>query len=369
VRIVVITNNAFLKEKVFCQLWYEGHESPVISRISDIELTWIWETNTDGYSPYFISCENPLKKIPKFVSIVENRCDDANNLLEIFYKPRVEKKKGFFVCLKDMIFKDDISDRLIEWVEIVKLLKAEKIVVYVTDILPQVLRVLKFYESQGFVDINFMKYPKMTTENLTLVQHHQNEMVPYQDCFYKNYNEFDYVVPIDVDELIMPLMDRTWPELMKRILDNKPENAFFDSYEARNTHFYHVDDYLKRKFPERKIFHFLDNTLRNKEPFAVKNAPKSFIPVNNSLVVNNHYPLKCLKGNRSCKDYQIELEYGLLFHYRKTCVGDLDSEDCKNNEIDKAVNDTSLWRFKEEIIKNVEEQVKKLQNFNIENLD
>jgi hypothetical protein len=360
-----MANNANLSDTAFCQFWYDSNDDPLITKVFEKIPLWpsYWGTNENGFSPYLISCENPLKRIPKFVSIVEDRCDDAFNLLQVCYKPKSEKLKNFVVCVKNMNFKNDISSNLIEWLEILKIFKVDRVIVYVTEVHEEVMKVLTFYQSQGLLHVNYMKYPELIDESPLQVL--QNEMIPYQDCFYKSYNEFNYVVPIDIDEFIIPLKpeDRTWIDLMRRILSKKTENSLYDSYEARNIHFYYVDDYLKKIHPERKVYHFLDNTLRNPQHFDVRFGTKSFISTKRTLIVHNHYPLKCLKKSQECNDYQIELEDGQLNHYRKTCTGDLDSEDCKKEEIDKAVNDTILWKYADELKKNVENTLKNFKDY------
>jgi hypothetical protein len=128
-----------------------------------------------------------------------------------------------------------------------------------------------------------------------------------------------------------------------------------------------LDDYLKKTNPDGKVHHFLDNTLRVKDYLKPRAGTKSFVSTKNVLVVHNHFPLKCVKGN--CRNYQIDLKDGHLAHYRNKCAGDLNATDCKKAGIDKAVNDTTLWKFNNEIIENVENQVKKIEKFEIENLD
>lgn len=239
VRILLLASKPNITEKVYCQFWYEGHEDPITSKAVGIDLLWIWSANP-GYSPYVITCENYIRKVPKFISIVEERCDHARNLLEVHHKAKMEKKKNFVVCLKDMNFRDDISRNLVEWLEILKIFGADKVAAYVIKVHPRTMNVLKFYESQGFVDLKVLEFPKITNEFNTTVQRQQKERIAFNDCFYKNYNEFNFVVPLDVDELIVPLRpkDRTWMDLMERILKKKP-NANFDSYEARDVRFIH----------------------------------------------------------------------------------------------------------------------------------
>ena len=64
------------------------------------------------------------------VSVVESKCDQATNNLRVTYNPlkEGEKKKKFAVCVKGLDFPDkDISERLMEWIELLNILGAEKV--------------------------------------------------------------------------------------------------------------------------------------------------------------------------------------------------------------------------------------------------
>ncbi|KAG5666344.1 hypothetical protein PVAND_014379 [Polypedilum vanderplanki] len=103
-----------------------------------------WGVNDKGASPYLISCTNPflfkviydifINLIPQYISIVENECDHANNVLEIKNKrPKDGHKKHFLVSVKGIDFVDDVSLLLIEWFEILKLLGVDKVEVFVVN--------------------------------------------------------------------------------------------------------------------------------------------------------------------------------------------------------------------------------------------
>ena len=67
---------------------------------------------------------------PISVSVVENRCDEATNNLRVTYNPlkEGERKNKFAVCVKGLDFpNDDISLRLMEWVEMLNILGADKV--------------------------------------------------------------------------------------------------------------------------------------------------------------------------------------------------------------------------------------------------
>lgn len=63
-------------------------------------------------------------------------------------------------------------------------------------------------------------------------------------------------------------------------------------------------------------------------------------------------------------NYQIKLDDAQLSHFRLRCDGDLESKSCKNLNLKSAVNDTSMWKYRDEIVKNVEiarDRIEKLE--------
>ena len=95
-----------------------------------------------------MSCQIPHShwgKVPVSVSLVENKCEYANNNIRVVYnrkKPKTSSKKTFGVCVKGLDFPgEDLSLRLVEWIELVTLLGAGKIYMYLMDVHPNVLKV------------------------------------------------------------------------------------------------------------------------------------------------------------------------------------------------------------------------------------
>jgi Glycosyltransferase family 92 len=105
-----------------------------------------------------MACQLPKthwKLTPVAVSVVENMCDTATNNLKVIYnKLEAETKNPFAVCVKGLDFPDeDISVRMIEWLEVLASLGANKIFLYELEVHPNVTKVLKYYEKRGLVSI------------------------------------------------------------------------------------------------------------------------------------------------------------------------------------------------------------------------
>ena len=74
--------------------------------------------------------------VPASVSVVEKECDSATNNLQVTYNPLNDgaRKKKFAVCVKALDFPDvDLSVRLVEWMEMLNILGADKVLLVDTD--------------------------------------------------------------------------------------------------------------------------------------------------------------------------------------------------------------------------------------------
>ena len=148
VRILGMINRLEPKVKTFCQLWFNDSKEPVFSKVLEYKYIWYkkWGNYKQGlFQPYLLACQLPKThwgKAPASVSIVENQCDTATSNLRVIYnKPEGEKKK-FAVCVKGMDFPDDdLSVRLVEWIELLNTLGADKIFLYNLEVHPNVTKV------------------------------------------------------------------------------------------------------------------------------------------------------------------------------------------------------------------------------------
>ena len=95
--------------------------------------------------PYLLSCDLPsthLNHTPISVSLVEDRCETPTNFLNIIFDPPAGDKKEFAVCVKGMDFPtEDLSARMVEWIEVLRALGADKIFLYNYEVHPNVTKV------------------------------------------------------------------------------------------------------------------------------------------------------------------------------------------------------------------------------------
>ena len=184
-------------------MWFSNSTSPVISPVFKYHCIWdsTWANYKNGvYLPYFLTCKlskTHWGKSPESVSIVEKECDTSTSNLRVINDKvkEGEEKKKFAVCVKGLDFpEDDLSVRLVEWIELLTTLGADKVFFYELEVHPNVTKVLDHYSQEGKVEVTPLSLPGHQP-NMPVLQHlylksklnnkRQNELIPYNDCLYR----------------------------------------------------------------------------------------------------------------------------------------------------------------------------------------
>ena len=94
------------------------------------------------------------------------------------------------------------------------------------------LQVLDYYSAQGLVDVTPISLPGYQP-NLPILQHmylksklwnkRHNELIPYNDCLYRNMYRYEYIALLDIDEVIVPLQHTNWGDMMKEAVQSSLE--------------------------------------------------------------------------------------------------------------------------------------------------
>ena len=97
-------------------------------------------------SPYLITCPVPpshTNMTPLAVSLVEEDCETPTNFLNVIHNlPEEGEKSQFGVCVKGLAAPgDDLSLRMMEWIEVLRALGAEKVFLYNYEVHPNVKKV------------------------------------------------------------------------------------------------------------------------------------------------------------------------------------------------------------------------------------
>jgi hypothetical protein len=274
-----------------------------------------------------------------------NPCDKAQNLLKIIdNQPPNGVKRKFAICTKPLNIFDGVSPiKLIEWVEMMKILGAEQIFIYHRYINAENFRVMKYYEKKGFMDLSLYLEPSgVSGRDGSSYEGHVNEYPIFNDCLYRVRNLFKYVVALDTDEILIPVNEslKTWKSLIKSSgVDRK-----VDSYGFRSVTYSHKLNKISDKVPP--YYYMLQHVQRAKLfghfPIDLFNY-KSIMATDNLVSIHTHGTVWCL--NRECDVYYLNETVGQCSHYRNSPKQPSDKDTMK---------DKILWKYKDELIRAVE---------------
>ncbi|XP_054728826.1 uncharacterized protein LOC129237884 [Anastrepha obliqua] len=352
----------------YCQLWYEEQNMPIIVPVREYRVTWYsdWGNGPDYYYPTFVECAMPQEVrhlVPQTVSLVPSECARATNNLRVIYEPPAvnHTQRGFAVCSTGLYNPDrDNSVRLVEWLELLRLLGAEHVMLPNFGIHPNATSVLRHYESEGFVSapgISLVRgepaLPHFTYAaiKMCLNNHRLNEIIPLNDCLYRNMYKYEYIVVLDVDEVIMPVGEqRSWADLVQYA----KEHIRYDDCEGltslcfRNIYF--------PAYPERKPFsaevpyymYMMQHVARVAEHLEPMMATKCFHNATTVTGLHNHFALHWTGG---CGMQTVNETAGQMQHYREPDVPET---------LENPVIDDVIWRYKEPLVKRTQKVLRQL---------
>ncbi|XP_026761877.2 uncharacterized protein LOC113520673 [Galleria mellonella] len=213
--------NFSTEEPLYCQtrVISSFENSVEVVAAKPLEIWWHeWDTNSlDVETPLLLSC--PLTESlysPSVVSIVTEPCNDPTNAFLLKpNKKHSRNKRNFTICVKDINFDQDISLNLIEWIETNKLLGVDIIDIYIDRINKETQKVLSYYKDKGYVRL--YQVPIKNKSDRSLWQRRRDHIITYNDCLYRNIIESDFVIPLDIDEIILPKVADNLGTLIDRL--------------------------------------------------------------------------------------------------------------------------------------------------------
>jgi hypothetical protein len=136
IRIIATVKNKLHSKQLYCYLWISYSVFPLIVSVISNELWvdfWSKDLTLPLYKTYLLSCPVPqdFKNKVIGVSIASHECEKPKNFLEVKQNYSNKDKKDFAVCVKGLDFHEDISLRLIEWIELQLRLGASLISFYI----------------------------------------------------------------------------------------------------------------------------------------------------------------------------------------------------------------------------------------------
>lgn len=130
----------------------------------------------DGtYGPQIVTCDIPREysgEVPQAVSIqttgdCDSMTEEPSNVLRVIHhqpsKAQTNNKSSIGICVQAFRFGTyDVSVRLVEWLEMVKIMGADQVYFYVYGATPNMMNVLRHYQNQ----VHFLNYGSSETNSI-----------------------------------------------------------------------------------------------------------------------------------------------------------------------------------------------------------
>ncbi|XP_043659340.1 uncharacterized protein LOC122623992 [Drosophila teissieri] len=342
----------------YLQMWYEGETHAETLPLHQSKLAWYREWgNLAGVAyPTVLTFQLKTQRVPQLVSVVFDACAVPANAFQVAppppeAPPNPQRPKRIGVCVKYLNFPNvDMSDRFVEWLELMRLLGASKVTAYdIGHLMPNTRRTLDHYTrpEDGLLELRPFRFPNETAEHeqfrLMVV-----EVLLYNDCLYRSLYDFDFVAVVDVDEVIMPLGEHhSWQDLLGYLQSHDVNSTARSSYCFRNVYFpQHLA--VDESIPEQ--FHMLRHVHRQAEHLDPNHAIKCLHDTSYATVMHNHFPMQWMGAERP---FDVSTDLGQMQHYRDTRSLGLKMEP-------PPVRDDNIRRFQHQLIHNALEVQRQL---------
>ncbi len=271
-------------------------------------------------------------------------------------------KKSIAVCVKPVTGHIQVP-RLVEWFELFQLVGVKDFIIYDLSVMGTARFVFDHYISLGLLKLRAFPFtfalldhvdgPKMSgPERYGVYQ--QTYLLAMEDCLYRYQHMYEYLIYVDLDEVMLPKENISIYELAKIMQGLHPQAAAAMFLTA-----WHFED-----FPEQAQNEQVPSNLymqRNAHATIPQNIqPKSIIFTQHTLTVNFHGVKDvpdARHGNIRIWDYD---KYGYIHHFRGRCIPKFGKEMCQNIMLEHR-QDSVLIRYRDTLQKRVQHVMDILQ--------
>ena len=244
------------------------------------------------------------------------RLDETNSLL-VEYPPQLGEVpfRDVGVCVSPL-YGDLNAYRLIEWLEMLRLLGVDRVVVYNHSVGETAARILRKYRLERFVELRQIGddgvVPVLPKDSFRADVYTLGP-VALTDCMYRHMFEFEWLAVLDLDELILPRQHGTYQDLLhhlERTSSARPVTGF---------KFIHVDfvlDPILRPQPDQDVPWQL-TVARFRRRLSVQPSTyhvKSIIDPRYCTAMHYHVCRGYVPG--ASKSKPVSIEYAMDCHYR-----------------------------------------------------
>lgn len=372
-----------LRQDIYCQLWNTDSTFVVVKALAREIWQRAWDPRDRFYVPVLFTCPLPSdmdqQPVPSHVSLVTSDLCAQKRGPSTFlpvqsHQKTIDrrseerlKKRHTAVCVKGMDFLEDLSARFVEWLELNFHVGADKVVIYTYAVHPRVRRVIEHYASTtgrlehiplalaGHAPNAPLHRSRFIKRNRQ--QKRRHEIVPYNDCLYRHIGTHEYVLIVDVDELVVPIQHENWKETLNEVKrrakgedKEADEDATWTAFSIANAFFFDNSTSAKRQQEQDGAIptyvHILKHDQRSRKISPPGIYGKSFMDTRNVATVFNHFPLhKQQRGPKTVlrPTFYVDPNMARKNHYKTVCP--IESRDECPDLYGRTVTDDSATRY------------------------
>ncbi|XP_071088347.1 uncharacterized protein [Haliotis cracherodii] len=184
------------------------------------------------------TCSLPLGADVVQMSLTSSSCShDVQDYIPV--KRPVQRPGGLALCGKTLFGKDLRPQRLVEWIEIQKILGVDKILIFDLDNPESIRKIFRYYSKEGILEVQPFELPgridSVAYRDLYKHRHDhdgqfsQDESFVLLDCR-ERLSGYSWVMGIDADEIILPRKNVTLKPFIKELTAKHPQAAGFHFY-------------------------------------------------------------------------------------------------------------------------------------------
>ncbi|KAL5022866.1 hypothetical protein ScPMuIL_002021 [Solemya velum] len=347
VRIIGLIAHNIQEKTMICQLWFSAEEVTSGLEVVNAELDFIPESHGKRYRATYFLCKIPVEAKPYAVSLVAGKCNYTASVIPVLYNN--EDMRNFTVCVTPFNYRYAKAYQLIEFIEMNRILGADKIIFYNYSTNYNIDHILKWYSEKNLVHVvswhlpmNVDRWPK--TKDIVEV-HYFGQLASLNDCLYRNLHVSKFLVYEDLDEFIVPKTYDNWTSLLNTV-DRLSSGRDIGTYIFRNTFFRgewaDTDiEYSGKSFAKKYKSVVLLKLEREKKILPARQRSKYIIQPTKVETVGIHATWRHRSGYNS---YTVPFNVALLHHYRNW--------ERPDDPTPRASDDTML-RFKDKLISQI----------------
>ncbi|XP_040298412.1 beta-1,4-galactosyltransferase galt-1-like isoform X1 [Bufo bufo] len=292
-------------------------------------------------APEYVSLYPKDNPEPVFLKI--QNIDEQFNVLEPDFQ------YNFIICISAMFGAYSNELQFIQSMEMYRMLGAQKVIIYHTESSLHMQKILSYYIDLNFVEL--IPWPITSFINVSKGWHYPDhpgdlhyfgQTAALNDCIYRNMYRSKYIALNDIDELIIPIVHKDWPEMLDYLLSIDPtfnvfifENHLFPTTSQDKTNQKTPEDWIS--VPGVNILHHIYREPNRPDEI---NPTKMIVNPRSIVQVSVHVPLEYTGS-----EYKVPSDIAKLCHYREP----------KQKELDQSflIEDNILAKYEASLIEKV----------------